>query len=177
MPVQDIITELEIGLRSMVGKKCWGTFGGYGTGSRFVISCGAYVKDPDMMLRSELLLESDPVVNGEYGLFIECAWRIDSAHEVLVSGQALLMRGSTEFNMQAIEATQVLVGREITGCSLGHPGLDMNLEFGEDLTLRIFCDQTRDDDNYTLFAREDAFVVGERSILRREYRPIEYVRR
>jgi hypothetical protein len=95
-----------------------------------------------------------------------CSWRLDSAHEVICGAWDDNSPGGT-----MLKGLQRLVGKRLISFVLEAPGLDVNLQFEGDLTLKIFCDQVNEvdcADNYILYIEDDVFVVGTKSCLRVE---------
>lgn len=161
-----IVDEMRVSLHRLLHQECWGIGAGEGTGSVLNLHIG------------EKLLRQTPVANpylandlqkyeGEMGLFIECAWRVDSDVEV--------MCGSGESNINhglMIEGLGKITGHKIEHFDLLLPAYDLILHFSNSLTLRVFCDQTEltgENDNYSIFFPEVIYVVGSRSEVRREY--------
>jgi hypothetical protein len=119
-------------------------------------------------LRNLNLTEEQRRGEPEYSILIECAWRLDGRHGVICgawddnSPDGTMLRGLREIIGEAVESYQ-----------LSDPGLDLELRFSSGRTLRIFCDQVNEFDeydNYSVFSPSEIIVVGTKSRLRREER-------
>lgn len=96
---------------------------------------------------------------GELGLYVECAWRLDSADAVVCGS------GTAELDPDEIGRIR---GTTIERVDLTRPSFDCAMFLLQGLVLRLFCDQTEVDDavsNYSLFTAETIFTVGPRSAL------------
>lgn len=160
-------TEFKAGLARLAGRPCWGFIAGAGTGSSLSLSLGGRVprKAP---ARNPHLTEEQRMFDGELGLFVECVWRLDSPSGVVC--------GAWDDNSAGgpmLAGLRRLVGRSVTSVSAEGPAFDLRVDFGDDLTLRVFCDavnRAEARDNYSLLTADAVYTVGTRGALRREAR-------
>jgi hypothetical protein len=159
------IEKLRNTLNALVGAECWGIVAGAGTGSVVSFEFGA--KRPlKRALSNTRLPEVLRRFEGEYGLMVECAWRLES-HSAVVGGWT---EGSVE-NGKRYPFLHALEGRRVVACSVEPVSLDLRVEFDAELALRVFCDQTSKEeeaDNYSLHTSDATVIVGCKSILRLE---------
>ena len=158
---QDLLHALE----RFSGRRCIGFSAGEGTGS--VVNFEFEPRRPRQRpLTNPNLTEEQRAGDSEYGLFVECAWRLDGPQEVVCgawddnSPRGPMLRG-----------LQGIVGHKAEFFRLSEPGLDLEILFGNGWTLRVFCDQVNEEDegdNYSVFCPGEILVVGTKSRLRRE---------
>jgi hypothetical protein len=144
---------------SLVGCSCWSA-----------TCCGA--AGPSLMLDvGNRIPRREPVTNptmspeqrmyeGEYRLFIECAWRLERNDEVICGSQ-----DEAEHGGPMALAIRAIVSRAIRHADVQGPAWDLTLTFADDLRLRIFCDQTNiniDDFNYSISTGSTSAEVGPR---------------
>ena len=151
----------------LAGQRCWGFAAGSGTGSVVSLSIGGMIprsaplRNPHL---STAVRENDP----EFGLYVECVWRIER-QDGIVAG----CWDSNEEDGPMLKGLATLVDQLIVDAELVLPALDLKLRFANDVSFRIFCDQTNADDgtdNYTLFTPTETLIVGCRSAVRSERR-------
>lgn len=152
-------------LLGLVGKRCWGIAAGANTGSVIDLHFGAKVPRrcsvPNPTLPADLR-----DFGGEFGLLVECAWRLD-APEGIVCGWIESASGRDPMNA----GLRRIMGQTVQQVSVVPPAWDLSLHFENTLILRVFCDRTASasgDDNYTFFTPTCAHVVSNRSCLVRE---------
>jgi hypothetical protein len=154
-------------LRKLVGKKMWGFVGGTPCGSRFTAEFGA--KLPGYVpVKNPNLSRLQQTHEGELGLFVECAWRIDRRKRAVCG----CWSDNTKSGPMRRGLRQ-LVGKKVSRVLIGEGIPDLELEFSHGLVMRIFCDQTNTYDNtanYSLRNRERVFVVGCMGVLHLEER-------
>jgi hypothetical protein len=100
---------------------------------------------------------------GEMSLFISCAWRLDSAEDVVCG----CWDDKSDAGQMRIGLTR-LDGKTVRRVLANPPGWDLAIELDDGLLLRVFCDQTNDEegaDNYALYTTESIFTVGTMSEL------------
>lgn len=160
-------SEFQNNLKCLIGKECWSIVGGAGTGTHISLAFGDKVpmKKP---LTNPHLTEEERNFDGEFSFYITCVWRIDSESEVI--------SGCWEDNSEdgpMLRGLQKLVNQRVVAADSSLPALDLKITFENNLSLRVFCDQTSPEegnDNYTFFLpTEEWFNVGTRSILERGY--------
>ncbi len=165
--MSDLESKLKLEIHNLVGKECWGTVAGEGAGSFISLEIGDKIPRRKLVDNSalEMIVRN---YEGEYGLSIECAWRLDSDKEVIC--------GSWDDNSKKgkmLQGLNLLVGRHITRVDLLKPAWDLTVEFSDSLILKIFCDQTNEEDendNYMLFTSTEILVIGSRGRLDFEQR-------
>ena len=150
-------------LEQLIGKKCWSSIAGEGTGSHVSINFGKKVKMKEE-LSNKNLSEEERKYDGEIILFLDdCAWRLDSNKEVICS--------STDDNRKGapmLKGLEKLIDQKVISFDLYEPGYDLTLEFTNSLKLKLFCDQTNsfdEADNYFIFIGDFVYTVGTRSKL------------
>lgn len=151
----------------LIGKACWGITGGEGTGSVIGIDIGEKIvrKKP---LKNEYLSKDQKAYQGEYDLFVECSWRIDSTEEVICGSKDAID------NLDAmVKGLNRLVGQKIVSVEASIPAYDLEICFDNDLKLKIFCDETNEsegNDNYTIGTPNGNYIIGCKSQLNIEKR-------
>ena len=61
-----------------------------------------------------------------------------------------------------LNGLKLLIGQRISRINLSKPGFDLDIEFSKGLTLKVFCDQTNENDqndNYMLFTRDQIITA------------------
>jgi hypothetical protein len=150
---RELRASLTAALDAMVGKPCWGIVSG--RGAVIGLHIGAKLRRETPATSPYLtadLREND----GEFGLMVSCAWRLDGPDEVVCGS------GDPAEPMSA--GLDRIADRAVTAVRLVPPALDLIVAFG-DLTLTVFCDGTdagADRDNYLVFAPTGAHGVGAR---------------
>ena len=150
---QALRASLTAALDAMVGQPCWGIVAG--RGAIIGLHIGARLRR-EVPANNPLLSADLREHDGEYGLMVSCAWRLDGPGEVVC--------GSGDPAEPLRAGLDRITGRTITAVRLAEPALDLVVAFG-DLTLTVFCDGTdagADRDNYLVFAPTGAHGVGAR---------------
>lgn len=105
---------------------------------------------------------------GQLSLFLGCAWRLETPDEILAGcWDDPGPDGQMRFGLDQ------LIGQMVRRVRVVPPSYDLAIEFENGRLLRVFCDQTNDEegtDNYAFFTPEATFVVGTLSELSREAR-------
>ncbi len=155
--------EFRANLNLLVSKECWSFIAGPGTGSFVTLDFGPKVprRTP---LKNKTLTQEQREYRGEISLFVECSWRIDSGTEVVCSSQ-----DDNEPGGEMLQGLKLLTGEKVEEVNVFPPALDLVLKLTGGFSLRLFCDQTNED-NYSLFSQNSVFVVGGCGKLRREAR-------
>jgi hypothetical protein len=162
---EDNVNEFITTIHTLVGKECWGITAGERTGSVIDLDFGKKIHrkhpGPNPALPADLRLD-----DGELGMFIECAWRLDAADRVICGwGESGAEGGPLGRGLQLI------VNKIVERVSIEQPAFDLALHFENGLVLRVFCDQTEsaeDSNNYVLFTPDHYYVVSNRSKLIRK---------
>lgn len=99
---------------------------------------------------------------GEYTLYVECVWRLDSPSAVLVGAF-----DETVGRSPVVGAMSSVLNQPIQTVDLSYPALDLVMTFANGMRLTIFCDVSDpgDHDNYRFFTPEATYTVGARSQL------------
>jgi hypothetical protein len=113
------------------------------------------------------LSEERRLYEGEFGLFIECAWRFERAGKVICGS-----RSPNETYADMAAKLECVVGTQITDIRVDSPSLDFSLSLGElDSRLAVFCDEVDPEDgrdNYFITLEHSIVGVGPESIVRSE---------
>ena len=161
--------DLQTHLNSLVGQKCWSVIAGAGTGSTLHVFFGAQILRA-RPIRNRWLTEAERTHEGEFSLFVECAWRLERGNTMVC--------GSTDDERNdgpMVQGLAQLVGRTIEGVTLNTPVPDLTVGFDDSLRLVVFCDQTNVEagyDNYSVRARDTIIIVGSRGVLQLEQRKV-----
>lgn len=157
------LTTLSATLENFLGKLCVGSVAG--TGSLVTLEF-----EPRVLRQRPVpnpsLTEEQRTSEAQYAIFVECAWRLDNAQEVVCGGW-----DENHIGGPMLRGLQGLTGQRVKTFHLNQPGLDLCLEFDSGLIFRAFCDQVNEHDNadnYSVFCPEEVLIVGTKSRLRRE---------
>ena len=151
--------ELREQLRLLSGRTCWSVTAGESTGSQAMLHFGSKVPRA-RPLSNQRLSRDERSYEGEFDLFIECAWRLEQAGAVVC--------GSTDSNRNngpMVEGLRLLPNRSIMAVSVADSVPDLVLRVDGGVVLHVFCDQTNTEtpyDNYSLRVGDTIFVVGPR---------------
>jgi len=124
---------LERFLAEMIGKECWSMIAS--EGGNLLLSFGAKVP-LDRPSKNKTLSAEERENEGELAVFVSCAWRIESASDVIavwsdpISKDTPLPRGA-----------EVIKGARVVGARASSPAYDLELRFDQGWILRVFCDQ------------------------------------
>jgi hypothetical protein len=132
--------------------------------------CLAYDTGPpqSVMLDVSFGREGTAPEAGGLSLFASCAWRLQTTSEVLCG-----CWDDKEDSGQMRAGLDRLVGQPVRRALAVPPGWDLAVEFENGLVLRVFCDQTNDQegaDNYSLYCGNTVYTVGTLSELYEEPR-------
>ena len=126
-------------LTLLVGKSCCHVFAGGSAGSRLSLSLGEEKREQPSAARALQGLEY-PECEGEIGLFVKSAWRLD--------GPSAPVSSSDEDTEAIGRAVTVLAGEKILNVELFEPAWDLCITFTGDLQLRVFCDRVTGDPGF-----------------------------
>lgn len=154
-----LVASLTAALQEMVGHDCWGVIAGKSSVVGLHIGPKLKRAEPvhNPMLSAELR-EYD----GQYGLMIMCAWRLDTPTEVVAGSGDPAAGGPTSTGLDRI------TGKRITAIALAPPAMDLVVSFEGDLALKVFCDGTDvadDSDNVLVFSPAGAHGIGARGAI------------
>ncbi len=136
---KNIPAELAELLPSLKGLECWYVSCGGAAGSTFQLTFGEKVRRP-LPLRNSGHSEEFRQFEGEVGLFVWCAWRLDSPDGPVTSWDDA--EGSVEAGLGK------LMGSRIGSIEVIPPAWDMNITFSNLLCLRVFCDHVPGEPSY-----------------------------
>jgi hypothetical protein len=119
-------------------------------------------------IRNPNLSERQRKYEGEYRIFVQCAWRLESSDSVLCgSGDDSAAGG------EMVRVVQTILDRRILQAEVQHAALDLTLSLTGGLLLRIFCDQTDLEENnlnYSVSSGTTTVAVGPRGQIEIEKR-------
>jgi hypothetical protein len=149
----ELVRRFSAELDAVSGRRCWAVYYGESTGAVIQVHFERKIARVEPLLNPNLS-DEERRFDGEYALYISCAWRLDDDQNVLYSsGDAL----SHPEGLAA--ALEPLVGQQLVGVEASPPGWDATLTFDSGLRLRVFCDQPNDQDNYDLFTATVVYAV------------------
>lgn len=155
---------LRDGLQILRGKVCWRVYCSSATGTALDIHFLplAVRRHP---LKNPMFSELERTHAGMFGLFVHCAWRLQTCDRVVSAS------GVTESSGELLlEVVRRLQGRTIEAITEpSKPGNDITIRFSEGVELSIFCDLVGEDagDNFSLFLETETITVGSGSVVRR----------
>jgi hypothetical protein len=151
-------SELKAAFDLLKGKPCWSVLAGAGTGSTVHLELGAAVPRRVPLRERPGITPEQARYEGAFDLFIECAWRLERAHDVLC--------GSNDDDRNdgpMVSGLGALVGKRVATVEVDAPVPDLSIRFDDQLRLKIFCDQTNlrtHVDNYSLRVGDTIYAVG-----------------
>jgi hypothetical protein len=151
----------------LAGKACWSAIGAGAAGTNVLLELGDRVplRTPSVNPRLSSLQRT---YEGEFGLFVECAWRLEAHNQVIVGS------GDDSGSDGPISTTlTVIVGRSVISAVVAEGPPDLTLSFTDGLVLKLFCDQGSEEggwDNYSLRVGDMIVVVGAQGRVRVEKR-------
>jgi hypothetical protein len=152
---------------SLLSNVCWSVIGGDGAGTAIQLAFGDKVPRVNA-LKNLKLLEEERMFAGEFSLFVECAWRLQTQDSVLCTWLSSNRNGESRHN----ELTQ-LIGRRVMDLKVCMPAGDLEIAFEDGKVLVIFADQANEvdqSDNYTFYSSVYAITNGHKSSI--SVRPI-----
>lgn len=153
---QDLTTALGL----LEGQVCWSVLAGAGTGSAMHLEFGGKIPRRVPLRDRPHITREQARYEGEFDLFIQCAWRLEVGATVLC--------GSTDDDRNDGDMVIELRGLEektVLALSVEHPVPDLSITFEGGLRLKVFCDQTNletNDENYSVRVGDTIHVVGAR---------------
>jgi hypothetical protein len=154
------IVELARALDYLKGKVCWSLISGEGSGSLVSIAFGEKVKRK-RRLRNQSLTDEERNFEGEFELYVQCAWRLQTEEEVICSSTSSNHRGGArETNLRS------LIGSTVSSATVTRPAADLEIVFAGKMRLLVFADQANEVDeidNFVLYAQTQIITNGARS--------------
>jgi hypothetical protein len=151
-------------LQQLKGKTIWSMMAGPSHGSAIGFDVGGRRKlrtpltDPD-------LPEERRLYEGEYALFIQCAWRFERGGEIVCGSRSR----NDRYDDMAVQL-ECVVGVAISEVRVEFPFFDFSLQFGDiDARLSVFCDEVDPDDrmdNFFICLEDTILVAGPKSVVR-----------
>ena len=152
-----VVAAFHEALQALRGLPILGSVAGPGTGTLVSLAIGAPVPR-DRPIDNPHITDVLRTHDGEYSLFIKCAWRIEGETEVLCSSECDNTAGGPMLTgLARLTGSVILEVQPLAG-----PAHDLALRFADGLVLRVFCEQfgAEADDNYCLFMPTTTFTVG-----------------
>jgi hypothetical protein len=151
---------------SLKGLECWYVSSGGAASSTFQLTLGGKVRRP-VPLKNPGHSEEFRQFEGEVGLFVWCAWRLDGTDGPVTSW---------DDTKESVEAgLEKLLGSRIDTVEVVPPAWDMNIKFSNSLCLHVFCDHVPGepsfDGNWDLRTQKMSIAVGPGTQCRTEHRP------
>lgn len=138
-------------LQRLVGKECWGII--EGTGSFIHFQFGEKIP-LDTPIGNDYLSDELNNFEGEFTIFVQCVWRVDSSTKVLF--------GAWNEHETVHQEINQIIDQTVKTIECFDPAFDLKIIFSNDLQLKIFCDQTNEEDendNYFYFTPEIIYSV------------------
>ena len=152
-------------ISSLKGLECWYVSFGGAAGSTFQLALGGKVRRP-VRLKNPAHSDEFRQFEGQVGLFVWCAWRLDSTVGPVTSWD--------DTNESAEAGLEKLIGTRIDTVEVVPPAWDMNIEFSNSLCLRVFCDHVPGepsfDGNWDVRTQDMSIAVGPGTQCRSERR-------
>jgi hypothetical protein len=153
-------------LPSLTGLECWYVSCGGAAGSTFQLSLGRKITRA-VPLRNTAHSEEFRRFEGEIGLYVWCAWRLDGSDGPLTSWD--------DTNESVDRGLNELIGSCIVSLEIFPPVWDLNIRFSNSLSLRVFCDHVPGspsfDGNWDLRTERLSIAIGPGTQYRTELRP------
>lgn len=156
-------------LMSLRGQTVWNVMGGPVHGPALGLDIGG-MRERKVPLTNPRISEDLRRFEGEYGLFITCAWRL-AINDRVVCGS--LSRNEPDGDI--VTGVAKWTGKTIVDVEVNHQFLDFTLRF-DDAQLAIFCDEVdvqEGRDNYHITLQDSLVVVGSGSVVRIEPRTFD----
>lgn len=160
-----VTQELSRLIASLNGLECWHVSCGGAAGPTFQLVLGGKVRRA-APLKNPAATEEFRQFEGEMGLYVWCAWRLDGTEAPVTSWD--------DMQDTVVAGLEKLVGSRIDAIEIIPPAYDLNILFSNSLRLRVFCDHVPGepsfDGNWDLRTQEMSIVVGPGTRLRTESR-------
>lgn len=159
---------LENALLAFRGKKCWSVIAGEGSGSLITLAFGLK-QHRIKSLKNQHLTNEQRNFEGEFELYVECAWRLETTTSVICTSTSSNRRGDAMMN-----GIEKIVGKTVAEVRLTYPAADIKIDFDSGLSLVVFADQANEVDqycNYAISTNSEIIVNGAKSLISLQARP------
>lgn len=149
-PVNDPPSKFSAVLDRLTGLVIWDVAAAAITESAFSVDAGHRLPVAPVSKYS-------PTEQGEYGLYVKCAWRLEGEDTTVCTWQDDRSEGGRMLN-----GLRSMVGRRIISARAGPPSWDLTVQFDGGLRLLVFCDISTEDPDpecYDLFSPDTSFGV------------------
>ena len=164
--IKSLPEELARSLSALKGLECWYVSCGGAAGSTFELVFGGKVRRP-IPLKNVAHSEEFRQFEGELGLFVWCAWRLDAADGPVTSWD--------DTNESVDAGLAKLKGSRVEAVEVIPPAWDINVKFSNSLLLHVFCDHVPGDPsfdgNWDLRTPNMSIAVGPGTQYKVEVRP------
>ena len=160
---QALVKEFATVLGAIGGSRCWGVAAGPTTGSVLNLHMGRQIPR-QQPIPNPHLPEALRLYDGEFGLLVECAWRIETDDRIACSW----LESEEDVGIRDT-AISLMTDQAVLSVNAQLPFMDLVVRFSNAHTLKLFCDQTEpDSDNYVIFTTRYSYIVTAGGILLRE---------
>jgi hypothetical protein len=161
MESTNLQSELEIALKNFLGKACWASVAGEGTGSTFSLNFGRKILR-ERPLKNPFLPNDVKRFSSEYSLYVQFAsWRLDDIDQVICTST-----DSNENDGVMVNGLTRLMGCIVTETKLSKPGQDLFMKFDNKYQLTVFScwsNEAEPATNYSVSTPTATFSVESRS--------------
>lgn len=135
--------------QGLIGKSCWSTIAGVGTGSMVTLAFGEKVRRRKSV-RNPMLTQEEREFEGEFVIFIkDSEWRLSNGDMAICTSD-----DSNEANGLMLSGLQGLVGRTVVAMRTINDRGGLKLDFNEGWNIQLSgVDRLAELDNYSLFYR------------------------
>lgn len=156
---KDINNEFEKIQAEILNKKCWSVIAG--TGSLISLAFGGKIPN-SRILKNKNLTTEQRNFSGQFEIYVECAWRLESEELVLCTSTCANLNDSEAGGLKS------LVGDIVVDLGFCLPSGDLKISFSSGRTMKIFADQGNEVDqyiNYIFYANDILIKNGANSNL------------
>jgi len=148
--------------QSLTSTVCWSVIGGAGVGTAISLAFGEKIPRASP-LGNTRLTEEERIFEGEFSLFVECTWRLQTPDEVLCTSLSSNLEGQSRH-----QELMQLVGKHVVDVEIRLPAGDLEITFEDKRILVVFADQANEIDrwdNYTFYSPAYVMKNGYRSLV------------
>lgn len=165
-PLNRLLVETLSRLRN---QRVWHAFGGEVHGATIGLDIGRRRKRA-VPLTNPRVSEEVRRYEGQFGLFVTCAWRLELESRVVCSSES-----EEDDGRDIAEGMANLIGRVIVDVQVDERTFDLALTLRPEARLSVFCDEVDEGAcNYDVTLRDSLLIVGPKSVVRREARTHSY---